>query len=193
MISSLYADQQSVTSAVSSPAKISGLVELLINSASEMPSNHGQNPNATSTQTPPKKSSMWYILAIACVLVVIIVLVAVTLWVRRRRDFEGSVPATHYFNFHSSNSKRGTCDKVDDNHHHTTYISIADLYKVTGHKPDLHYSCRDVTNLPFVAPEVPAHGLLEIESSGCSGILETDIDTLCTKVDLDGHVYEVVQ
>jgi hypothetical protein len=136
---------------------------------------------------------MWIISGAVCLLVVIIVLLALITRVCRRQDIEGSVPATHYFKFQFRNSERGAIDKVNENYQRFRYIRFASLHKIMSQKPDLHYLCRDVTNLTGMAPEAPAHRKLENESSESSGVLETDLDTLCTRVNIDGHVYEVVQ
>jgi hypothetical protein len=133
---------------------------------------------------------MWYVFGVVCVIVVIIVVVAVFVILRfyRRQYIGNPVPATHKFNFQSGNTSPETRNKVSESYERIPYISLAAIEELVAPKPDLHYSCRDVTTLPAVA----ANGGPQIDSCSCSGILETHIDKGCKNENNEEHIYEDV-
>jgi len=188
--SSLHSDQHSSTSARNKSSENVRLVKLPSTPATEIPSTIGQNPNVTLTKVSVTKSSVWIVIGVVFVIVVIIVAVSVVVILRvcKRQDFDGSVPATHYFNLTFAKSNPETNNKIDDNDKSFKYISLGSLQEHITPKQDLHYLCRDVTTLPGeCAQEQPETG-----SCSCSVILEKNTDTGCKNGDLEEHVYEEV-
>ena len=60
------------------------------------------------------------------------------------------------------------------------YIGFNSLHKVTQQKNSLHYSSRDVTNLPALPTS-------RLSNSASSAILETDLDDFFSNCE---HIYE---
>jgi len=190
---SMYSDQHIPTSALTTSSENERSVESSGTTTTEIPDTLNQNPRPVLAKAPATSSSMWIIFGFVCVVVVIIVVVSVVVILRvcKRRDFNGWVLATHYFNFHSGSSNPETnnkVDKVDENYKNFRYISLGSLEKLTQPKKDLHYLCRDVITLPGMS----AQGQRETGSCCCSVILEKNVATGCKNEDHEEHVYEEV-
>ena len=190
LMSSLYSDQHRPTSALNVSDKSALLVEFSGTSTIEISSAFSQNPNIAFAKAPLTNSFMWIVFGIVFLLVVIIVAVSVFVILRvcRQQDLDGSVPATHYFNFIFGNSKQETHNKVNENYRRSGYISLASLQEHLAQKQDLHYLCRDVTTLPGMSAE----GQPENGSCNCSVTLGTNVATRCENGDLEENVYEEV-
>lgn len=190
VMSSLYSDQQSPTSALKASNKSANLVEFSSTSTTEIPSDFSENPVAAITKASLTNSFMLIVFGAVFVLVVIIVAVSVVVILRvcRRQDYEGSVPATHYFDFLFGKNNSETYNKVNENYRRSGYISLGSLQELMATKQDLHYLCRDVTTLPGVSVQ----GQSETGSCSFSVILEKNIATGCKHGDLEEHVYEEV-
>jgi hypothetical protein len=186
----LYSDHHSSTSAHNASNDSARLVEFSATPTTEILITLSQKPNVAFTKPSLTKSSIWFVFGAVFVLVVIIVTVSVVVILRvcRRQDIGGSMPATHYFNFHLGNRNQQTHDKVDENNGRCQYISMASLQKRMSSKPDLHYLCRDVTSLPGM----PAQRQPERGACSCSLILEPNVATPCRNGDHEEHVYEVI-
>jgi hypothetical protein len=187
----VFRDQQETISENSSwdEDKLAGFVQSSISSTTQKPYNHSWDSNMTLANVEPARSVFsWYVFGAICALVVSIVFVVIAIRFRRRAGSECSVPATH-----CCDSNTRTYDKVCEDCQHIHYITIDRLHKVTGPKTELHYLCRDVTNLTDAAPEVSAHRRTASSKCICSGFLETNVDTLSTTEVFEGHVYEVVE
>jgi hypothetical protein len=196
VMSSSFSDHNIPTSALNASSESERLVESSSTTTTEIPDALSQNPRAVLAKAPVTSFSMWIIFGVVCVLVLIIVAVSVVVILRvcKRRDFNGWVLATDYFNFHFGNSNPETnnkvdkVDKVDENYKNFRYISLGSLEKHIQPKKDLHYLCRDVITLPGMS----AQGQPETGSCCCTVILEKNVDTGCKNGDHEEHVYEEV-
>jgi hypothetical protein len=189
-ISDLYSDQHSPTSEYNTSNKNERLVEFSVTPTAEIQITLSQDPDVTLSTVLLTKSYMWYVFGTVVVLVVIIVTVSVVVVLRvcRRQDIEGSTPATHYFNFHFGKRNSHTYDKVNENNGRRDYISIHSLQKLIPPKPDLHYSCRDVTTLS----EMPVQGQPASRPCSCSLLLDTNFATARRNGDNEENVYEEI-
>lgn len=191
-ISSLYTEQETVILAVSSSKKSERLVELSVKPTTETLDTTNLTLAVTSKKALPIKSSTWYTLGMMCFLGVVLTVVVVmslvsTIRRRRQNDLGSSQPATHYFSFEPCNSDLNDFHTADENCQHSKYIRVDSLHKVTGQKPDLHYLYRDVTDLTYMAYEVPDQGEPETDSNLSSSFPDTDV------THLKGHIYEKVK
>jgi hypothetical protein len=190
-MSSLFSDEQSPNLALNASVENSArILEFSGTPTTEMPSVLDQNQSVASTKALVTNTTVWIVLGVVLVLVVIIVAVAVFVILRvcRRQNFDGSFPATHYFNYRCYNSNPETNSEVNENYRTSGYISLNSLQKHMAPNQDLHYLCRDVTTLTGVS----AQDQSETGSCRCSLILETKAATVRAEGDLEEHVYEEV-
>lgn len=185
MTSSVYIDQQETI------PKNGNNISSLAQSTMQIPHNYTRGSNLTLPKVEPTTSS-WYVRGAICSLMISVVLVIITIRVCRRANLGGSVPATHAFTFKLCSRSRRTNDEVNESCYQLPDISLDNLHKVSRQKTELHYSSRDVTSVTDVRSQVPLQRHREVATYRCSGILETNIDTLCTTMVHEEHVYEVI-
>jgi hypothetical protein len=188
--SSLYSDQHTSTPARNTSRENARLGKLSNTPTTEIPNEISQNLNVTLIKASVTKSFMWIVIGVVFVIVVTIVAVSATVILRvcERQDFDGTVPATHYFNFSVGNTNPETNSKVDDNYKRFQYISLGSLQEHIAPTLELHYSCRDVTTMSGHC----AQGQPESGSRSRSVILGKNVATGCENGDLVEHVYEEV-
>ena len=188
--SPISADKHSLNSSRYASKQIAQLMELSSTPTAEISSTFSQDPSVAFTKEKLSESSMLIVFGVVVILVVIIAVVAVYVILRvcRRQDVDGSVPATHYFNFHFVSRNPETKNKVDGTYKTFRYISLGRIQKAITPKQDLHYSCRDVTTLHGMS----AQGQPENGSYNCSVTPQTNKATGYKYGDLEEHVYEEV-
>jgi hypothetical protein len=159
-------------------------------STTPMPHKYTWSSNVTLPRAEATRTFFnWYVLGAVCSLMIAVTLLIVTIAVYRRAILAGLARARRCSTFVFCSCSRNTYDEVNERCCHRPYVSLDSLHTASRQKTEPHYASRDVTDL---RPQLHLQRQQEIGAYRCSGVLETNIDTLCTTLLYEGHIYEVI-